>query len=328
MDHDVLVAGETLIDFVPDRAGPLEFVDGFRRRPGGAPANVAVGLSKLGRPPLFWTRLARDSFGRYLDRTLADHGIPDRFVTADPDAKTTLAFVTHDSAGDREFTFYREGTADTRMEPGTVPDPVLAELEWVHVGGVTLASGRSREATLDLLERAASMDCTVSFDPNLRSALWKTDETLRRVCHGALAHVDVLKATVTELALLGFDGESPHERAHEVLDYGHDTALGDGPHTVFLTRGSEGALAVGSDRSPCSGDVVHEGYDVSVVDTTGAGDAFVAGAISSLLERESLDRVLAFANAVAALATTEPGAMSAFEELDAVHSLIASTGGA
>jgi len=319
MDHDVLVAGETLIDFLPDRAGSLEDVASFERRPGGAPANVAVALANLEHTPLFWTRVGDDAFGRYLEGVLDERGLPDTFLERDPDAKTTLAFVTHDETGDREFTFYREGTADTRLESGRIDDETLAALEWVHAGGVTLASGPSRAATLDLLERAAAADCTISFDPNARPELWPDAATVERVCRDALAHVDVCKATAAELETLGFAGATPLEVAQETL--------AAGPHTVFVTRGSEGAVAVADERAPWTdGEAASsprtaetDADAVDVVDTTGAGDAFVAGAIASLREGGSLEDSLSRASAVAALATTEPGAMSALPDRDAVR---------
>jgi len=121
MHHDVLVAGETLIDFIPEGPGALDEIEGFARRAGGAPANVAVALSRLDEVPLFWTRVGADPFGDFLADTLAEYGVPDRFVERDPDAETTLAFVTHDEDADRSFSFYRDGTADTRMRSGTVP---------------------------------------------------------------------------------------------------------------------------------------------------------------------------------------------------------------
>ncbi len=319
----VLVAGETLIDFLPVRAGPLTDVSGFERRPGGAPANVAVGLATLGEPPSFWTRVGADPFGQYLARILTDHGLDDRFVVTDPAAKTTLAFVTHDEGGDRSFTFYRDGTADTRLEPGRIDDATLAECEWVHVGGVTLAAGRSRTATLDLLERAAGAGCTVSFDPNVRRELWPDEETLVSVCREALASVDVCKATMAELQALGVRGEDPLAVARE--------ALALGPHTCFVTRGSDGAVVAADERAPWP-DVpadrsrtpvtaAVDGYEVAVVDTTGAGDAFVAGVITALRESNSLTETLSFGCAVAAAATTDAGAMAALPTRDAVASI-------
>ncbi|TMT86056.1 carbohydrate kinase [Haloterrigena sp. H1] len=318
MAHDVLVAGETLIDWVPDQPGPLEDVAGFERRPGGAPANVAVALARLDEPPLFWTRVGADPFGRYLERILADYGLPDQFVTRDTGAKTTLAFVTHDETGDREFTFYRDGTADTRLEPGRIDDETLADCEWVHAGGVTLASGSSRAATLDLLERAAAADCTTSFDPNWRPELWPDEETFASVATDALAHVDVCFATAAELELLGTTGESPTAVARAVISDGAAQT-----HTVFVTRGSEGAIAVADDDAPWPADTVsHSGFAVETVDTTGAGDAFVAGAIAALRDGHTLADAVAFANAVAATATTARGAMAALPTRDAVETLL------
>ncbi|MDF9746584.1 carbohydrate kinase family protein [Natrinema salsiterrestre] len=316
MPHDVLVAGETLIDCIPERPGPLEDVAGFERRPGGAPANVAVALARLDEPPLFWTRVGEDPFGRYLERTLADRGLSEEFVERDPDAKTSLAFVTHDETGDREFTFYRDGTADTRLEPGRIDDETLSDCEWVHTGGVTLASGSSRDATLDLLERAAAADCTASFDPNLRPELWPDTETFASVVRDALAHADVCVATVEELEVLGFAGETPTAVANAAVERGPI-------HTVLVTRGEEGAIAVADDGASWGGATVdHPGFAVDTVDTTGAGDAFVGGAISALRAGRSLEGAVAFANAVAATATTAPGAMTALPTRDAVAPLL------
>jgi fructokinase len=315
MTRDILIAGETLIDFLPERTGPIVDVEGFDRRPGGAPANVAVALERLDRTPLFWTRVGEDPFGRYLVDVLDDYGLPDEFVERDPDAKTSLAFVTHDETGDREFSFYRDGTADTRLEPGRIDDETLAELEWVHAGGVALSSGTSREATLDLLERAAESGCTVSFDPNARPELWSDEDAFRTVVREALAHVDVLKAAEEELVALGFAGEDVEAMAREALD------LEEGPSLIFATRGGEGAFAVASADAPWAGTASHPGYEADVVDTTGAGDAFVAGTIASLANGRDLEETLAFANAVGAAATTAPGAMTALPSRDDVAAI-------
>ncbi len=309
MDARLLVAGETLVDFLPTTPGPLETVSGFDRRPGGAPANVAVGLARLGLPPLFWTRVGNDPFGQYLEAVLLEEGIPTPYLRSDPDAQTSLAFVTHDETGDRTFSFYRDGTADTRLEPGFVEDETLNELEWVHAGGVTLASGRSRRATLELLERASARGCTVSFDPNVRPELWPSPTALVDVCREALTHVDILKATDDELESLGFDGDSTVERAQGALKYG--------PEIVYVTRGGAGALAVTKDGTQLE----HEGYDVDVVDTTGAGDAFTTGLIAGSHLELTDSETLAFANRIAAEATTATGAMSALPTREDVREL-------
>ncbi|RQG93373.1 carbohydrate kinase family protein [Natrarchaeobius chitinivorans] len=317
MSHDILVAGEALVDFIPVRPGPISSVEGFRRRAGGAPANVAVALARLEHAPAFWTRVGDDPFGRFLRDTLAERGLPDRFLEMDQEAKTALAFVTHDDSGDRSFSFYRDDTADTRLEPGRIGDSTLEDLEWIHAGGVTLSSGRSREATFDLLDRGTKRGCTTSFDPNARPELWPDGRTFRRFVLDALADVDVLKATRAELEALGFDGESVASLARDALDAG--------PHTVFATRGSAGsvAVAVAAAESPWSkAKALHAGYEVDVVDATGAGDAFVAGAIAGMREDRNLEETLAFANAVGAAATTASGAMTALPDRSDLESML------
>lgn len=315
-DPDILVAGETLIDFLPVRAGPLDEIETFTRRPGGAPANVAVGLASLGETPWFWTRIGSDPFGEMLVETLSGHDLPNRFIVRDPEAKTTLAFVSHDADADREFSFYRDGTADTRMESGTIGNELLARVSWVHLGGVTLSSEPAREATLDLATRADEHDCTVSFDPNARPELWADREAFAGLVGEMLPHVDVLKATPEDLAMAGFDGKGT-ELAHAACDRG--------PHTTLLTLGGEGALAVTTEAAPWTGEATHPGYRVDPVDTTGAGDAFSAGAIAALSGGESLDESLAFANAVAATTTTAEGAMTALPDRTAIERFREST---
>ncbi|WP_435178353.1 carbohydrate kinase family protein [Halorussus sp. AFM4] len=316
-DPDVLVAGEALVDFLPDAPGPLAEVENFSRRAGGAPANVAVGLARLDEVPWFWTRVGEDPFGDHLAETLASFGVPDRFVERDPVAKTALAFVSHDEDADRAFTFYRDGTADTRVEPGGVPDATLDAVEWVYVGGVMLAADPGRTATLDLAERATDRGATVVFDPNYRPELWAaSDRDYPDLVAEMLDRADVVKATPEDLAAAGFEAESPEALAGAVADAG--------PHTVLLTLGESGAFASATDRAPWGPAAAsHGGYDVEAVDTTGAGDAFTAGALAALADGDaaevSLSEVLGFANAVAAVTTTAPGAMTALPSREAVR---------
>jgi fructokinase len=312
MTRPVLVAGETLVDFIPEQTGPLAAVESFSRRAGGAPANVAVGLAHLDSAPLFWTRVGDDAFGDYLRETLADAGLDDTYVEVDPTAKTGLAFVSLGEEADREFSFHRHESADTRLQPGTVDDEVLADVEWVHVGGVTLADEPGRAATLDLVERAGAHGATVSFDPNARPELWASDEfSFVETVEDVLARVDVLKASPDDLAEAGIAFDDPEETATALLDRG--------PHTVFLTLGGEGSFAAATAEAPWAEgreSTFHDGYTVDPVDTTGAGDAFIAGAIAALVDGAPLGEALGFANAVAAVTTTAPGAMTALPTRD------------
>ncbi|WP_126664371.1 carbohydrate kinase family protein [Haloterrigena salifodinae] len=300
-DQNILVVGETLVDMLPAVPGELRGVESYQRRAGGAPANVAARLAAVGADPLFWTRVGEDGFGDFLIETLDDRGVPSRFVEQDPTAKTTLAFVAHDETRDRSFTFYRDGTADTKLETGAVPTSTLEEIEWVYVGGVVLAAEPARSAVFDLLRRAREANCSVYFDPNWRPELWDDDDT--GVLEDAVEMADVLKATPDELEQLGYRQESLNRRCEVVCR--------DGPHTVFLTRGDEGAMAYATADAPWgNGTVEHEGFDVDVVDTTGAGDAFVSATVAALARRTAdLDRIVRFANASAAISATTTGAM-------------------
>ncbi|SFR51335.1 carbohydrate kinase family protein [Halorubrum sodomense] len=301
MTRDVLVAGETLIDFIPDRPGPLADVESFSKRAGGAPANVAVGLARLDRTPWFCTALADDPFGSHLARVLDREGVPDDFVTEVPDSRTALAFVSHGPDADREFTFYRSNTADRHLDTSVVGDDTLESVDIVVVGGVTLTVEPARSATFDLVERARDRGCRVVLDPNVRPELWETEPT--PTIERMLSETDVLKATREDLEGAGLPTTPPD-------------ILAAGPDAILLTEGSSGArLITDSDARWGAGEWHHPGYDVDdVVDTTGAGDAFAAGAVAGLVAGDEPNAILAFANAVAAASTTRRGAMAALPD--------------
>lgn len=313
-----LVAGETLVDFVPDTEGPLNDVESFSPRPGGAPANVAVAMQRLDSTPYFVTRLATDAFGDLLADRLAEAGIDDRFVQRDPDHPTALAFVTHDPEGDRSFTFYRNDAADTHLATTTVTDGLLAAIDRVVVGGVSLTVEPARTAILDLVGRAREHGCTVVFDPNVRPELWPDDTEMRSVLETALTAADVVKTATDDLAGVGYPTE-PGALADQILDHG--------PHSVLVTRGRSGAeLHATTDAPWDAGTWEHGGYDVDAVDTTGAGDAFLAGLLASLDQSDTgmaadPGERLGFANAVAALTTTGRGAWTALPGRAAVETL-------
>lgn len=313
-DPAVLVAGEALVDFVPERPGPPGRSGGYAPRFGGSAANVALALDRLGVPPLFWTRLATDDLGTVLRSYLAESAIPSELFVTDPDARTTVALVTHDETEDVSFSFYRKGGADTRLEPGSVPDATVESVSWVHTTGVTMSVEPSRSATLELQERA-SKGCTVSLDPNWRPELWASRHEFGAVVRGALRNVDVVKASPAELATAGIEADDHDTLAERVHSYG--------PHTVLLTLGEEGARCYGTDESPVAGRAAHDGYDVDVVDATGAGDVFLAAFVAAVTSGvRDAELALGLANAAGAVTTTQPGAVSAltgFERLREFH---------
>lgn len=310
-----LVAGDTLVDFVPTSSDRPRDVKGYKPKFGGSAANVALAMDRLGAPPLFWTRLATDDFGAFLRSYLDESAIPSDWVTTDPGARTTFSLVSHDADGDRSFTFYREDGADTRLEPGAVPDETLAGISWVHTTGVTMNEEPSRTATLGLQARAAGR-CTVSLDPNWRPEMWHSRHEFRAVVRGVLDVVDVLKATPEDLAAAGFDTSDPASLA--------ETLTARGPHTVVVTLGDRGAVCHGTTESPVTGTARHEGYAVDVVDTTGAGDAFLAGFITAVTHGVTdPERALALANAAGAVTTTQAGAVTALTDPQRLYEFVA-----
>jgi fructokinase len=316
----VLVAGETLVDFLPVGGEDLADCDGFRHRPGGAPANVAVGLSHLGTRPAFWTRLCEDAFGEYLGDRLEAAGLPDRFLQQIPHANTTLAMVTPSAARDPEFAFYGDSEGSFGFEAGVVTDADLDETAWVHVGGVALTHPEGARATVDLVDRAASAGCIVSLDPNLRpDRLTDGVGRIREDLQAILSQSDVVCCSRSECAWLdGIEAASAGAGARELLHRG--------PHTAFVTDGEDGAALRASESAPWgSASASHAAFDVDVVDPTGAGDAFTAAVIDRLSRNrdgEDIEGLLAFASAAGAVAVRQRGAMAGLPTESAVRAFL------
>lgn len=310
-DPTILVAGDALVDFVPRNPGPPGDAGGYEPTFGGSGANAAMALDRLGVPPLCWTRLATDDLGAFLRAHFDASDIPPDLLVTDEGARTTVALVTHDSERGPSFAFYRERGADTRLQQGTVSEDTLDSVSWVHTTGVTMSVEPSRSATLELQSRASDR-CTVSLDPNWRPEMWHSSHEFRAVVRGALSTVDVVTATPDELSVAGFEADDPAELARSVAD--------EGPHTVVLTLGDAGAFCYGTDESPVAGQARHAGYDVDPVDTTGAGDAFLAAFIAALTHGVTDPaRALALANAAGAVTTTRSGAVTALTGPDALR---------
>jgi fructokinase len=307
---DGFVAGETPVEFVPDTGETLREVDGYRHRPGGAPANVAVGLARLGSPPAFWTRLGDDGFGAFLAETLADEGIPGAHVER-VDGRTTLAVVSPPGADGPRFQFYGSRDATFGFDPGSVPTEAFASSPWVHLGGVALTHPKGRAATAALLAAASAADCPVSFDVNYRADLVPDGDAdaVSAAIRETVAASDVVLCSDEDASAAGLSTSEGEGLARDLV--------AAGPHTAAVTRGADGALAVSSEAAPWGASTVrHDGFPVDAVDATGAGDAFTAGLLSRLAGEEASDgdgdflrEALAFADATAALSVRSAGGM-------------------
>ncbi len=194
MQLDVLCIGEMLVDVIVHREG-----DGWRLEPkaGGAPANAAVALRRLGRRAGFCGMISRDFWGEWLLSLLAGEGVDHRYV-ARCDPPTTLAMVRLGEGGEREFSFYREGTADTLLAPEHVPDEALKASRALHLCSVSLSKGPAREATLSAVQRAKAYGAFVSFDVNWRPMLWDDHEKAKELVTGVLRRADFVKMSEEE----------------------------------------------------------------------------------------------------------------------------------
>ncbi|WP_432508217.1 carbohydrate kinase family protein [Halorubrum ezzemoulense] len=334
----IFVAGETLVDFVPDSGETLREVDSYAHRPGGAPANVAVGLARLGSPPAFWTRLGDDAFGDFLAETLAAAEIPETHVER-VEGKTTVAVVSPPGEGGPRFSFYGDRDATFGFDPDAVPTEALTGDDgaaspggasappWVHLGGVALTHLRGRAATRELRSAATAAGCPVSFDVNYRSDLVppETAEAASTAVRETVAESGVVLCSDEDAAAAGLSTSEGGELARDLL------ALGS--HTVVVTLGRDGALAVSTDDAPWGATTVrHDGFPAEAVDATGAGDAFTAGLLSRLAgsaesesgaDAEALREAVAFGNATAALSVRSVGGMGSIPSREEVEALLA-----
>lgn len=286
----IWVLGDAVVDLLPDGEGRL------LQCPGGAPANVAVGIARLGGQSAFIGRVGNDPFGRFMSKTLADQRVDVKWMRLDPAHRTSTVVVDLDEHGERSFTFMVRPSADLFLE--TADLPTFSAGEWLHVCSIALSAEPSRSATFQAMAAIREAGGCVSFDPNIRPDLWPDENELRRCLEQALQSADVVKLSVEELAFLTGDAE---------VNVGLHALMARCPaRLVLITMGKEGVIAWHD------GAVKHyPAKPVECVDTTGAGDAFVAGLLFGLAAGQDLTPVIALAQRCGALATTAKGAMTA-----------------
>ncbi len=314
---EIVCLGELLIDFVPTVTGVgLDGAETFRKAAGGAPANVAVGLARLGVSSAFMGKVGADGFGHFLADTLSRAGVDTGPLLFAPGAPTSLAFVSLAADGDREFLFYRERAADILFSPDEVDDAALAACTILHYGSISLIAEPCRSATLHAIDRARHHGARRSYDPNLRLALWPDAEQAKAGLLLGLQHAEIMKISADEVEFL--TGETDVERG--VRSLWHDEM-----RLVAVTLGREGCRWF---TAEASGTV--PGYAVTAVDTTGAGDAFMAGLLAEWLragepidDPATIDRICRFANAAGAVTTTARGAIPSLPDRAAIDRLMA-----
>jgi fructokinase len=264
----ITVVGEALIDLVPTDRGGL-----FEATPGGSPANVALGLARLNVPVQFVGRIAEDAFGRRLRAHLSNNGV-DLSMAVRAQEASSLAIVQVNAQGGVEYDFRVENTADWQWTDTELAPLARHDAAALHAGSLAAALLPGAEA-IERLMRRARASATISFDPNCRPALMCPHDRVVERIERLVSLADVVKASAEDLAWLA-PGREPSEVAADWLRRG--------PALVVVTLGADGVLAA----IHSSGSVYRAGRTVSVVDTVGAGDAFVSALLAGLYQRELL----------------------------------------
>lgn len=302
----IWVTGDAVVDLIPDTEST------YLKCPGGAPANVAVAISRLGGNSAFFGRVGQDPLGRFMKATLAQEQVNTDYMLLDEAQRTSTVIVDLDDSGERSFTFMVKPSADQFLIPADIPE--FAQSEWLHVCSIALANDPSRSSTLKAMQDIKAAGGFVSFDPNLREEVWANPEELKPVVRQAIELADVVKFSDDELLFLT-DTDS--------LEAGLEAIKAFNNTLVLITQGAKGALVVFEGEQE-----LIAGQAVKPIDTTGAGDAFVGGLLARLAQqnewanKEAIHSAVNWANGCGALATTQKGAMTALPTQDALLAYI------
>ena len=315
---DVTALGELLIDFNSDGVNDAGYPI-LSAHPGGAVGNFLAALAKRGVSTAYLSKVGDDAFGHLLRRTVEDAGIDASGIMVDPRWFTTLAFVTLDETGDREFSFARKPGADTQLQYDELPLALIESAKVFHIGTLSLTGEPAREATYKAVAHAKNCGCLISLDPNLRLPLWDNPEEAKTQMRWALHQADIVKISEDEVEFL-FGMQPEAGAAHLLEEYG--------VQLVFVTLGREGALFL----NRRAGGRVANYNTVKTIDTCGAGDIFGGSALYGVLQsgkapgdltEEDLRRITSFACAAASLSTTKHGGISSVPETADVLKLMA-----
>ena len=315
--YDVVALGELLIDF----AAVSSDADGYptmAAHPGGAPANFLAALSKFGGKSALIGKVGNDSFGHLLLGTLSESGIDTVGMKLTDEFFTTLAFVSFDEHGDRRFSFSRKPGADTQLRFDEIELSLIDNTKVFHFGTLSLTHEPSRTATIKAVEYARSKSKLISFDPNLRPALWGSLEDAKAQMEWGIRQADVVKISDEELDFLW--QISPEKGAEKLIhEYGIKLA--------FVTCGAGGCVYM----NPLSCGHVPALKNLNVIDTCGAGDIFGGSAMWMLLQigkapnelnDAELSEIVRFACTVAGLSTERSGGISSIPSLEEVKNLL------
>ena len=319
--YDVVALGELLIDFAPQSVNEAGYPT-LAANPGGAPGNFLAALNKYGCSTAMIGKVGEDMFGRLLLGTLKGAGIETRGVRMDPRQFTTLAFVSLDKSGNRDFSFARKPGADTCLRGDEINEGLIAASRVFHFGTLSLTDEPAASATRKAVEMAREKGALISLDPNLRKPLWKSEEDAKQAIEWSLRQADIVKISDEEIDFLW--GLSPEEGTRKLLEE-------YGVSLVYATLGPKGCYAANQH----GGVTVTSPTGIHVVDTTGAGDIFGGSAMSRLLKTgkhpadltvEEIRGIVTFACTAASLSTQVHGGITSVPDLADVERKMAEAG--
>ncbi|AWQ20595.1 2-dehydro-3-deoxygluconokinase [Pantoea ananatis] len=289
---DVITIGEAMAMFVAGETGDLAAVDTFVKRAAGAELNVAIGLARLGLKVGWVSRVGQDAFGRFICQVLDKENIDHRQVTVDPRYPTGFQLKSKvDDGSDPLVEYFRKGSAASHLSPTDFDHDYFGAARHLHLSGVAAAiSDSSLELTKHAAKEMRARGKTLSFDPNLRPVLWRSESEMRKQLNLLAEYADwVLPGEKEGYILTGY--RQPQDIADFYLD--------KGVKAVIIKTGCEGAWY--KTASGEQGQVEAMRVD-NVVDTVGAGDGFAVGVISALLEGKPLVQAIRRGNKIGSLA--------------------------
>lgn len=313
---DVIALGELLIDFASqstDKNGYPTLV----ANPGGAPGNFLAALNKYGAKTAFLGKVGKDTFGDLLVNTMSDAGIETKGILKDPNVFTTLAFVTFTPDGDRIFSFARKPGADTCLTKDEIDFALIDDAKIFHFGTLSLTDEPIRSATIEAVNYAKNKGKLITFDPNLRIPLWKSEDEAKKQILWGLEKADIVKISDNEVEFLWNCDEKT----------GAEKLLNDfNVKLAMITLGPKGCYLANKNHS-----IYMTCPNVKPIDTTGAGDIFGGSAISQVLKlnknpleftEQDLLKIAAFASTASSLSTEIRGGIPSIPDIEKVnHSL-------
>ena len=311
MGLKITTLGEILVDLTQNGVDDNGIIS-FSANPGGAPANVAVASSRLGASSQFIGCIGEDSFGEMLRKTLTQNKVALDGLQITDKASTTLAVVTVTPDGERSFSFLRKPGADTMIDRQKAIG-ALKGTGILHFGSVSLAAENCRGTIIDIVRAARESGALISYDPNYRSTLWKSEDEARTWIRSVIPLCDMVKISDEETVLV--TGEVDCGEAAAAL-------IRQGVRLVVVTLGAKGAY-----WSFNGMDGLVDGFRVKVADTNGAGDTFFGAFLSRIalrgglegLGKEELDKYVSFANKAASITSSRSGAIPAMPTLQEVN---------